>query len=61
MDVENWFKQLRFLGFEVLHNSHARITSDTKEDDFFCLIGTDDWDATGRIRYIQAGSCEKVP
>ena len=40
-----------FLGFQMLHNSNKKISSRDENDNWFCLMGTDDYEA-GRFGYV---------
>ena len=39
-DVDNWFKFMKSVGFNVLHNSNMKIEKNRQE--YFYLAGTDD-------------------
>ena len=47
-DVDNWFFELRELGFTVLHNEHVKIAHESGE--YFYIAGTDDVEGS-RIKY----------
>ncbi|XP_060723002.1 transmembrane protein with metallophosphoesterase domain [Tachysurus vachellii] len=49
-DVDNWFEFLRSKGIEPLHNSHARVFRPGQTQDWFCLAGIDDLEAS-MLRY----------
>eukprot|EP00062_Callorhinchus_milii_P021449 gi/632978180/ref/XP_007905764.1/ PREDICTED: transmembrane protein with metallophosphoesterase domain-like [Callorhinchus milii] len=49
-DVNNWFKHLRSLGIQPLHNEHVSISSAGDPKDQFCLAGVDDIEAE-MLRY----------
>ncbi|KAF5898695.1 transmembrane protein with metallophosphoesterase domain, partial [Clarias magur] len=49
-DVDNWFEFLRLKGIEPLHNSHARVFRPGQAQDWICLAGIDDLEAT-MLRY----------
>ncbi|KAI4872924.1 hypothetical protein NFI96_005310 [Prochilodus magdalenae] len=49
-DVENWFEFLRSKGIEPLHNSHARVFRPGQSQDWICLAGIDDLEAS-MLRY----------
>lgn len=45
-DVDGWFEFLRSKGIEPLHNSHARVSRPGQTQDWFCLAGIDDLEAS---------------
>nr|CAB3267124.1 transmembrane protein with metallophosphoesterase domain-like [Phallusia mammillata] len=49
-DVDEWFKLLKVLGFQLLHNSNVKIHTGKDENSWFCLLGTDDIQAD-QVRY----------
>ncbi|MCJ8737311.1 hypothetical protein PDJAM_G00022470 [Pangasius djambal] len=49
-DVDNWFEFLRSKGIEPLHNSHARVFRPGQTQDWICLAGIDDLEAS-MLRY----------
>ncbi|KAG7327146.1 hypothetical protein KOW79_008752 [Hemibagrus wyckioides] len=49
-DVDGWFEFLRSKGIEPLHNSHARVSRPGQTQDWFCLAGIDDLEAS-MLRY----------
>ncbi|XP_066503898.1 transmembrane protein with metallophosphoesterase domain [Hoplias malabaricus] len=53
-DVESWFEFLRLKGIEPLHNSHARVFRPGQSQDWICLAGIDDLEAS-MLRYPNHG------
>lgn len=45
-DVDGWFEFLRLKGIEPLHNSHARVFRPGQMQDWICLAGIDDLEAS---------------
>ncbi|XP_053490721.1 transmembrane protein with metallophosphoesterase domain [Ictalurus furcatus] len=49
-DVDGWFEFLRSKGIEPLHNSHAQVFRPGQTQDWICLAGIDDLEAS-MLRY----------
>ncbi|KAA0723270.1 Transmembrane protein with metallophosphoesterase domain [Triplophysa tibetana] len=49
-DVEGWFELLRSMGIQPLHNSHAKVFRPEQPQDWICLAGIDDLEAS-MLRY----------
>ncbi|KAL7854351.1 hypothetical protein SRHO_G00165410 [Serrasalmus rhombeus] len=49
-DVESWFEFLSSKGIQPLHNSHARVFRPGQSQDWICLAGVDDLEAS-MLRY----------
>ncbi|XP_030622558.1 transmembrane protein with metallophosphoesterase domain [Chanos chanos] len=49
-DVESWYELLRSMGVEPLHNSNARVHRPGQSQDWICLAGIDDLEAS-MLRY----------
>ncbi|KAK1798243.1 hypothetical protein P4O66_006639 [Electrophorus voltai] len=49
-DVDGWFELLRSKGIKPLHNSHVRVSQPGQRQDWICLAGIDDLEAS-MLRY----------